>query len=275
MDDFQAWYEMMLRLQLEEERLRLPEGITSVYAPLALLHQSPGRCTMLRMVSKDTGGQALLKLGRGEERAALWEEFATLRKLDHPGIPKGLFCADAGEHTCMVRTWMPGESLAALVKREGPMPAQEALSVLRSLCEPLQYLHGRQPPVAVRRLSADSVMLAPDGTVSLTDFRPTDAELEAWQLERMHWPVAHTVPQQFGPVASARADVYSAGVLLLLLVTGSPERARLEERIPQRRVRSIVETCTRPDPEKRYPDAKALSRAVRRAMRPWFPWSGQ
>lgn len=273
-NDFKAWYEAMLQQQMEAEFLRLPEAVTSVYEPVALLRQEQDRC-VLRMASKSTGEQVVLSTGRGLYGEALQEEFDVLQRLEHPGIPKALFCTTTDAYTCLLRSWMPGESLAALVRREGPMSFEEALSTLRSLCGILQYLHDQQPPVYGRGLSAEQVVLAPDGTVSLTAFRPTGVELEAGRQEKERAYMHFTVPEQFGHKLDAQVDIYGAGILLLFLITGTPDRARLLEKIPQRRVRSIIQTCTRLDPEKRYPTVKALARAVHRALHPWFPWSGQ
>ncbi|MDD4312732.1 MAG: hypothetical protein PHW41_09645, partial [Eubacteriales bacterium] len=69
---------------------------------------------------------------------------------------------------------------------------------------------------------------------------------------------ATAAPEQFGyQQTDQRSDLYSTGILLLFLCTGSYELESLEK-ISSRTLKTIILTCTRFDPNRRYASVRQL-----------------
>lgn len=66
--------------------------------------------------------------------------------------------------------------------------------------------------------------------------------------------------------SSPRADLYAAGILMRVLLTGTDANDAMLSHHLSRKMRAIIERCTQLDPRKRYPSAQALQRDIRKLM---------
>jgi hypothetical protein len=116
----------------------------------------------------------------------------TVSRIVHPVVIGVYDAVDEGDRAYVVREWVRGTSLAARV-RDTPMAPDRAAAVARAAAEGIAALHSAG--VAHGNLNPNSVIVAADDTVTLTDLRPT-AE------------------------GSVRADVRAIGALLYAALTG-------------------------------------------------------
>lgn len=101
------------------------------------------------------------------------------------------------------------------------------LSVVRSLCTPLAYLHGEG--LVHRDLKPENVLVRPDGVPILVDFGLVtqfsgDVSREALTAAAVSGGTVSTMaPEQIrGELVDARADLYSLGCILYELLVGRP-----------------------------------------------------
>ena len=75
--------------------------------------------------------------------------------------------------------------------------------------------------------------------------------------------LAYMAPEQLADPheATKRSDVYSLGVVIVELVTGSPNRSRVSQ-LPNG-LRAIASRCLEAEPSNRYEDGHALCAALR------------
>jgi serine/threonine protein kinase len=67
--------------------------------------------------------------------------------------------------------FVEGKSLAALLaERGGPLGEAEARPWIRQVCDALEYLHSRTPPIIHRDIKPDNIIIGPDGRAMLVDF---------------------------------------------------------------------------------------------------------
>lgn len=226
----------------------------------------------LECLSSSNGSETFLVRQRESEKPAIakcydktvyqrTEEGSILRALSHPGLPAFFDEFENGTMICVVREYISGTPLNQYACSRA-FSGAEAVDICIRLCEILTYIHSRETPVIHRDIKPENIIVRSDGTVALIDFgisRTFDSESETDTVfigTRLYAP-----PEQYGfAQTDARADIYSLGVLLRWMLTGSPKKdpaARIG-----RPLEKIIETCTAFAPNARYRDAASLKRAL-------------
>jgi len=245
-----------------------------------------GMATVLKVVDERDGETRALKIlmpssQDQEARARFDAEFVVLSKLSHPNITR---VYEAGSHESrafFVMELVDGHDLREELESWKGLPHVERFqrveALLIQLVSALAYVHDRG--LVHRDVAPGNIMVTRDGSVKLMDFgvvKTPGAELTA--VGEMVGTVAYMAPEQIrGDSVDARADLYSLGTVLYLLLTGRrPFNARtlagyLEKHLnlvprPPREVDPFVpnhlnDICMRllfKDPSKRYGSANHL-----------------
>src|ERR1019366_8184477 len=103
-----------------------------------------------------------------ERLARFQREAKMLAQLDHTNIATiyGLEHSD-GTHY-LVMELVPGDTLQQRVKRDGPVPIEEALAIAKQIAEALEAAHEKS--IIHRDLKPANVKLTPEGKVKVLDF---------------------------------------------------------------------------------------------------------
>ena len=163
--------------------------------------------------------------GTPEAKTRFQREFHALSKLRHPGI---LRVHDSG--TWEDRPWytmeyLTGQPLRDAVKSWATIEPDErfrrAESVLGQVATALAYIHDRG--LIHRDVTPTNIMVGEDGKAMLMDFgvvKEMDGT-EYTQMGEVIGTVAYIAPEQVeGHELDARADLYSLGAVLYLMLTG-------------------------------------------------------
>ena len=111
----------------------------------------------------DTGPEAQRQFEREAHLLANLRHANLPRVSDHFGVP--------GQGQYLVMDFVEGKSLAALLaERGGPLSEVAVLPWIRQVCDALEYLHSRIPPVIHRDIKPDNIIIGPDGRAMLVDF---------------------------------------------------------------------------------------------------------
>ena len=155
-----------------------------------------------------------------------------LAQLAHPHLPRLYEQSRAGEQWYLIMDFIEGEALEDYQSKAADrrLSLSEVFSIGQQLCDILEYLHTRQPPIIFRDLKPANIMLAPQGKVYLIDFG----------IARFFKPgqikdtvalgsLGYAAPEQYGKAQTTpRADIYSLGAVLHQLLTGKdPSEAPL------------------------------------------------
>ena len=158
-------------------------------------------------------------------RARLAAEARSAARLSHPVIV-GVYDVDAtGDAPALIMELVDGESLAARLERDGPLPDREAAAIVADLAEAL--FHAHQQGVIHRDMKPGNVLLDRGGRTRLVDFGIAHSLAEASARLTVTGTVIGTLramaPEQLidGPI-TPRTDLYGLGVVLHEALTGRP-----------------------------------------------------
>lgn len=246
----------------------LPAEIAAAYEVCDCLRETAEKGTYL-VRSRLDGVRYVLKIAPASNKESLASEYALLCALSHPSIPRAVAFTASGGREYLVREYIEGVSLEQLVSETGPMSSADAIRLILRLCGALRCLHGQNPPVIHRDIKPQNVLRTPQGQCALIDFGIARRFDDAARNDTVCMGTQATAaPEQFGYMQTdVRSDVYSTGVLLLFLLTGSCD-PRAVSAITDRALRRIVRRCVRFDPVNRYPSICALQRHLNRALHP-------
>jgi tetratricopeptide (TPR) repeat protein len=153
-------------------------------------------------------------------------EIQVAASLQHPHIVPLLTAGSGDGLAWYVMPFIEGESLAKKLAREGALPVNEALRILRDIVDALAYSHGRG--VVHRDIKPDNVMLSGRHAL-VTDFGVAKAvsASSGGRGALTTGGVALGTPTYMAPEQAAadpnvdhRADLYAVGIVAYELLTG-------------------------------------------------------
>ena len=152
-------------------------------------------------------------------------EAKNAESLEHPNIAAIYDRGFDGARHYLVLEFVPGGDLHERVRGSGPLPVAEAVRVVRSAAEGLDYASGRG--VIHRDVKPANLLLTPEGRVKIIDLGlALQAESEDERVTRDGTTVGtvdYMAPEQArdSRATSERSDIYSLGCTLYFLLTGS------------------------------------------------------
>ena len=223
---------------------------------------------------------------RDEVEALVINEGRLLARVRHPNVVT-VFGADRLDgRVGLSMEFIKGRTLEQIVRQQGPFGADEATVVGVDLSRALAAVHAAG--LVHGDIKAHNVMREDGGRIVLMDFgsgrelarRPADAVFDGAGT-----PI-YMAPELFrGVEPSVRSDIYSLGVLLDHLVTGSyPVAARSSAEVRAAHARGerrllrdarpdlpagfiqVVERAASPDPQERFASAGAMEAALARGL---------
>lgn len=149
--------------------------------------------------------------------------------LEHPNITPVHEYGELDGLAYLVMPYVSGGTLRDELDTEGKLPLTRVVSYLEQMAAALDFAHERK--VVHRDIKPANILMTPEKRLLLTDFGLvkiiTDGKQKSQKpLSEVGMPMGtpdYMAPEQVvGGAVDARADIYSLGVLLYHMVTGTP-----------------------------------------------------
>lgn len=199
-----------------------------------------------------------------------YNEAKIARRLAHPNIVRVHDIGEDGKILYISMEYLQGMSLREILDNLGPgqrLPIAQTLKVFDELCAALEYAHQF---TVHRDIKPENVMIGQDGAVRLMDFGISKlmANTRLTNASIVMGTPFYMSPEQIrnSRDVDARADIYSVGVMLYEILTGSvptgvPKPASQVTKDVPPALDKIVAKCVDPDPRERYQSASELRQA--------------
>jgi serine/threonine-protein kinase len=215
-------------------------------------------------------------------RARFTREARVLAGFNHPNAVAVYDAEELDDGPVIVMEYVEGSTLRQVLRAEGRLPVERAVSIATQILDALEAAHARG--IVHRDIKPGNVLVTEDGWVKLADFgiaTMVDSLDVTASGEVLGTPKYLSPEQAVGERATPRSDLYAVGVLCFEMVCGrapfegdSPAATMSAHRrapVPNLRERcpgapgwyiAVVERALAKDPEQRYADAGAMRTAL-------------
>lgn len=213
-------------------------------------------------------------------------EALSASSLSHPNIVEVYDVGEDNGSYYIVMEYIEGKHLKELIKKRGKLTLSEVLDIMSQVCDGLATAHDSY--IIHRDIKPQNIMILDSGLVKITDFGIAMA-LNSTQLTQTNSVMGsvHYLPpeQASGKGSTMQSDIYSMGILMYELLTGSlPFRGenaveialkQLKEPIPNIKEKlpdipnsivNIIKQSTAKNPKNRYTDAREMLEDIKTAM---------
>lgn len=183
-----------------------------------------GMATVYRATRASDGAEVAIKLlhegaeASGQRTELFLREAAVMLSLDHPGLVRAWDAGECEYGRYLILELVQGESLAARVRREGPLPEDEAVAVALQVGRALRYCS--RLGLTHRDVKPSNLLRDDAGHVKICDFGL--AALSHGDSGRPYGSPGYAAPEQLAAPdkVDERADIYALGCTLWHLVVG-------------------------------------------------------
>jgi hypothetical protein len=209
-------------------------------------------------------------------------EAQLLARVSDPGIVQIFDVGQAEEGLYFVTELVEGESLAARLKRGGPLAPWEACEVAEQLCRALEHAHAEH--IVHRDIKPANVLISDRGRVKVGDLgiaRLAEGSTDGGTATIVGTPRYMAPEQASGLPVTPATDVYSAGIVLYEMLAGRPpfggesaveialQHVQMQPpplpRGTPRSLEAVIERALAKDAADRYQSALAMAEALERA----------
>lgn len=211
-------------------------------------------------------------------------EAKVLTTLKHQNIVRVIDYLTKGEYSYLVMEFIEGETLEAHIQRLGkPFPIEIAAQFILQMCDVLNYLHSRLPPVIHRDIKPANILVTSDAGVILVDFgiAKSNSTRQVTASGARAVTAGYSPPEQYGSGGTdARSDIYALGATFYFLLTGimppeAPIRLMSEDESElldamtniAPKIQKIIQTAMSIQPNKRFQTAMQMKQAIEQALK--------
>ena len=149
-------------------------------------------------------------------------EAISASSLNHPNIVEVYDVGEDNGSYFIVMEYINGMTLKNLIKKRGRLSLTEVIDIMKQLTSGIACAHKNM--IIHRDIKPQNVMILDDGKIKITDFGIATAlnSIEMTQTNSVMGSVHYLPPEQAsGKATTVKSDIYSLGILMYELLTGS------------------------------------------------------
>ncbi len=232
----------------------------------------------------------LLSLDFQEDKDSLrrfQREALSTTELTHPNIVN-IYDVGEGDEPYIVMEYVDGMDLKQYIRQNHPIPYQKAIDIMDQILSGIAYAH--ENDVIHRDIKPHNILIDKEGKVKITDFGIAVAlsQNSITQTNSLLGSVQYISPEQArGNVVTKQSDIYSLGIVLYELLTGSvpfegesavsialkhfqtpiPSIKESDSRISQA-LENVVLKATAKEPKQRYASVEEMKTDLQTTLSP-------
>lgn len=213
-------------------------------------------------------------------------EALSVSNLSHPNIVEVYDVGEEEGNYYIVMEYIEGKTLKQLLQKRGTLTLTEVIDIMSQLTDGLSHAH--EAYIIHRDIKPQNIMIEDNGLVKITDFGIAMAlnSTQLTQTNSVMGSVHYLPPEQAnGKGSTVKSDIYSLGILMYELLTGSvPFKGdnaveialkHMKEKLPSIRkqnptipqsIENIVLKATAKNPKNRYDTVKDMYNDLQTAM---------
>lgn len=213
-------------------------------------------------------------------------EAMSASNLSHPNIVEVYDVGEEDGNHYIVMEYIEGKTLKQLIQKRGALTVPEVIDIMTQLTDGIAHAHDAY--IIHRDIKPQNILILDNGLVKITDFGIAVA-INATQLTQTNSVMGsvHYLPpeQASGKGATIKSDIYSLGIVMYELLTGSvPFKGdnaveialkHMKEKIPSLRkqnplipqsIENIVLKATAKNPKNRYDNVREMYQDLSTAL---------
>ena len=213
-------------------------------------------------------------------------EALSASSLSHPNIVEMYDVGEDNGNFYIVMEYIDGQTLKQLIKKRGHLTVPEAIDIMLQLTDGLAHAHDSY--IIHRDIKPQNIMIEDNGRIKITDFGIAMAlnSTQLTQTNSVMGSVHYLPPEQAnGKGSTVKSDIYSLGILMYELLTGSvpfkgdtaveialkhmkekmPSVRKQNPTIPQS-VENIILKATAKNPKNRYDSVREMYNDLQTAL---------
>lgn len=213
-------------------------------------------------------------------------EALSVSNLSHPNIVEVYDVGEEDGNYYIVMEYIEGKTLKQLLQKRGALTLNEVIDIMTQLTDGLAHAH--EAYIIHRDIKPQNIMIEDNGLVKITDFGIAMAlnSTQLTQTNSVMGSVHYLPPEQAnGKGSTVKSDIYSLGILMYELLTGSvPFKGdtaveialkHMKEKIPSIRkqnptipqsVENIVLKAIAKNPKNRYDNVRDMYKDLQTAL---------
>ena len=178
--------------------------------------------------------------------------YNSLKHNHHKNISRIYEVIEDENNLNIICEYINGDDLGEILRKKETLDENKVREYVIQICDALNHIHNLPIPIIHRDIKPSNIILNSDGIIKVIDFDAARNHKDESDVKKdtvLLGTAGFAAPEQYGfGQTDCRSDIYSVGILINYLLTGSHPT----EKLYKGDLTKVIEKCTNMLPENRY-----------------------